>query len=535
MLRKIVIFLFMLSISLLVNGQYIVVGSTLAIKIDSATRMADQKIPFDQPFTIILTPSHPETVVDVMAFPVVRMKEGKPGIDPNSRKIHVVSIRRSGPQWLIEMPALLPNTSFDLYLKRKLDDANLAIFLNYASRIANEKVNNHNYTLSQKQEMNSSYRNFYRSLYKIPGQYGDAKKLYSTPVLANFLYDFLYEVVCDSTKGMDKCENRSLDNLVTKTMVADFKAIFDLSTGMIPYPGGYNFLTDLKTVSQHFRTEKLNDQTISSLIRIYTAGKENEFLNGLYTLDFQYQSKPGSKEDITVRLNNVQNNYQKLSGLQDTLERISNEATPADPVTKRASDYLKQLVSSVYLTKTIVEASYDSILSTFQTDQAIFYPEWYVNNTDGYKDLQSESGVIFSPQLGISFLGVSKNLGGNQIIPKLSLGVNINFRAINKNLIRKDIPNRDWRNYLSGFVGLTFGAFHDPEYQNLFSSSSLLAGFNYRVTRSFYISTGAAFFRQQNLNPVINDFHTEVGIYMALLLDIDIVSAASSVTSILFK
>lgn len=519
------------------NGQIVRRGSNTSIKIDSVTRLPDNPIPFDQPFSIVLTPRNPQNIVKIGAFPLVRGKKGKPIYKFGSDEIAIVGFKIMGPQVLINFYPIKANKSFDIYIRRKLDSANLDAFLDFAAFVASSKATPLNYTSEQLKNEQLLYKAFYNSL--LQGLHtsarAEADMKHSNLNIATLPYDYLYQLDCESIPNLDQCIERSLENHVSQFISADILAIIVTSVTPRVYAAKNDFASDLKSISQFYLANKLNDQTISAIISIWQGKKQDLLFKGLISADYKPATKPNKIEDIAERGKNFRTTLQRLSGLNDTLIRLSNEVDPADSTFDRAKDYVSGLIDTFTKVQESVDQKIKELTSTFTETEAIVYSEYYVSSTNGFKDLQTASGSFLSPQIGLSFLGMQKNIGGYQVIPKITLGVNINFKPINKSLIRKDIPDKNLWNYFSAFVGITFGGFNDPEYSNLLASNSLLAGLNYRFNRSIYFSVGGSAFRQQNKNPVINAFHPEFGVYASALIDIDVASAASSFVSFFTK
>ena len=519
------------------NGQIVKRGSNASIKIDSVTRLPDNPIPFDQPFSMVLTPRNPQNIVKIGAFPLEKDKKGKPYYKFGSNEISIVGYKIMGPQVLIDFYPIKPNKSFDIYIRRKLDSANLDAFLDFAAFVGSSKATPLNYTPDQIKSEEVLYKAFYNSLQPElhRSERADADMKHSNLNLATLPYDFLYQSDCESIPNLDQCNDRSMENHLSQFISAGILTIIGTSVNPPDYTAENDLSVDLKKISQAYLANKLNDQTISAIISIWQDRKQDLLFKGFISADYKATTKPCKIEDIAERGKNFRTTLQRLLGLQDTLTRLSNEVVPSNSAFDRAKDYVGGLIDRFTKAQTSVDQKIKELTTTFTETGAIMYPEYYVSSNNGFKDLQTASGSFLSPQIGLSFLGMQKNIGGYQMIPKITLGININFKPINKNLIRKDIPDKNLWNYFSAFVGITFGGFTDPEYSNLLTSNSLLAGLNYRLNRSIYFSFGGSAFRQLNKNPVINTFHTEFGVYASALIDIDVASAASNFVSFFTK
>jgi hypothetical protein len=514
-------------------AQYNPTGSNMVIKLDTATRLpSDGKaIPFDQPFTLVLTPKNPGNIIDVLAYRVIT-RNGAKSIDPGTWPIKGVRPVIQGAQLAIDFPAIPPDLHFDFCLLRQLDGTNLDEFMSYANVVARTRPALARFLPINAADQNTKereYISFINRLEKTPNNYNNTSA---------FVFDYLFNSTCTAQMvgvAGAGCGTRNLESLFNTTLDQEYLAILRFNYIPPAYPVGRSLLNDLIATSQTFRTKKINDQTISSLIRIVDQRQQNNLYSGFIPLNYNYQTKAIDRFAIKQRLLNITNAYQHCAGLLDTLERASHELVAPDPAIGILRDYMKLVVIQLDTNKHNIDEHYSTIYKYFQNQPGLEYTEWFVNNSDAPKDLQTRSTTLFVPQMGISFLAVRPNGGGNLVIPKLTLGLNVNFRPTDKSIPRNQIPDSIRGPFFSGFVGLSFAKFKSTEYDNLFATNSLLAGFSIKMTRSLYFSYGLSFYRQQNKNPVINDYHTAVGFYGALMLDVDILSAASSLTSILFK
>jgi hypothetical protein len=509
-------------------AQYNSAGSNIVVKMDTATHLpiAGSSIPFDQAFTISLTPKNPQNIIDVQAFKVIS-SHGRKTIPDGSLAISGVKYGLTGTTLNISFPAIKPDFHFDFCMIRQMDKDVLDTFMNYANFVAKSIILPASVTDEQKQKQDDKYNGFIVKLEKSASTYNN----YSA-----FRYDYLFPFACNQDENTD-CDVRVLATLFQQPIIEHYNAILNYHfEPLVAYPGGHNLHEDLALVSQSFRNEKYNDQTITSLIRITALNNGlTSLLAGKSPLNLNYQNQPVDDYSFNARLKNLNFSILHLNGLIDSVERIHNEVPVHDAAVERVINYLIPLAQKMNNDIRSFNSNYTFIVNSFQKNPYLRYTDWYVNDTDAPKDLQARSSTLFFPELGLTFLGVRPNEGGNSVIPKLTIGVNINFRPTDKNLNRDQIPKDIRGSIFSGFVGLTFGGFKNKEYSNLLSNNSLLTGLNVRLVKSLYFSFGASFYQQQNKNPIVNDFHTQIGAYAGLMLDIDIVSAASSVTSLIFK
>ena len=501
-------------------GQLLQPVSPFIVKVDSF-KVADKPIPFDQKFTMLIATREPQNVIEALVYPT-QLNSDKEPIIKGGTKLFLKTIPRVvGGQLEVNFKALPPNFNFDFCLIKKFEGKKYDELLTYVNFAVYHSVVPQK--SSKVDEMENKFFAFYSKTNAAPPGY---------VVPAAFLYDFLFISSCDNTGALNDCDNRSLNNVFSYKITDAYKSIFNITT-TVTYPAA-NLSGDLQYVYQQMSSQKFANLNLPKLIRLVDLTYMDELMEGLVNFEYNYQSQIVEKYDIKSRLTNFNSNYELINSLLDTVEALKF-LLPADTRINNVCTYLKNCSSELNKNKKITEDNYAIIKRDLQTAPGISYAEWLNHTTTNFKDFTTKSGSLFSPQIGISAFQVNYQEKGFGLIPKLTTGININFRSIDKNLDRATIPNKKLAHYLSGYVGVTFGKFRDKEFDNFLPSNSLLVGLNYRLSKVFYLSAGGTVYRQLYRNPVINDYHLQFGAYISLLLDLDITKGATTITSILFK
>jgi len=237
--------------------------------------------------------------------------------------------------------------------------------------------------------------------------------------------------------------------------------------------------------------------------------------------------------EVKKRSLNLEVTYKQFPALLEVADALHILTQSADSRMERLHQFMHSSRGAIYKNWKLVSDNSDFIREQIQS--SVSYLEWFAYNTTGSRDLQTKSGTLFSAQVGIAGFQVVKHIEGVKVLPKLTAGVNFNFRQIDKSLDRRTIRNRGFAHNFSGYLGVTFGKFQDDEFDNFLPSNSLLLGLNWRIIDVLYFSLGGSVHKQRYRNPLINSHHSQFGAYAAVLLDLDFAKAATSITSILFK
>ena len=174
---------------------------------------------------------------------------------------------------------------------------------------------------------------------------------------------------------------------------------------------------------------------------------------------------------------------------------------------------------------------------------------WLTQNTNS-SDLRTTSSRHFTVDVGITNIGAYDNKNTYRNIQKLFFGANFYIKSIDKNANFRKIPvppkpDDEATHYLesrnsilqrlSFTVGITLGAMKKKDFDNVYNNVSFTFGPSLRVGKYIKVSTGVAWLKRFDSDPLRANSNSIVGEYVSLSLDYDLLSALSNVTSLIFR
>ena len=145
-----------------------------------------------------------------------------------------------------------------------------------------------------------------------------------------------------------------------------------------------------------------------------------------------------------------------------------------------------------------------------------YVPSKVTNSSTVSASLKSRGQLRIVPDFGL--IGVFKGNGSvnfSDLVPYV--GLQVNFRPINKNVRFKSIKNKTLWHRMSFMTGLTTTSIAIPnQREDLFGSNSLLTGLGFRLNNTLRITGGMVWFKRFSENPLSNrktlSFSPSVGI-----------------------
>ncbi|WP_343701457.1 hypothetical protein [Chitinophaga sp.] len=500
-----------------------------AIKIDPVSLKPEKQIPFDKPFSLLLSMDDVESVVAVHAYEVKYRKWEKGDAAFNYLKrggrirdialkngvadpIPGVGMRKDVKQKLliIDFPPMPPNFHFDFAVIKQLSGAALEKLRGYTSAIADSLIWKNKIGLKK---LEISLYDFWNKIDKrvYPGQ---GRKF----MVSTINFDL-------SVQG-----NKNTSNLYycydTEQLDSAYLALYNFS-----FAAAFPDADDAKAIYQLLAAQKTDNVGYAHLLTAIAGGYRTFYENGRLALGQLAEDSTGFF-DLDQRVSNLDTSMAHLKKMRAALEKLVG--VPQQSLVTAFKIKMDTLFNNVSKNREKLSKITSYINKKILGNPDMHYTQWYVS-TNVVQDLQTKSSFIFTPQVGLSALYVRNNANEIKVVPKLNWGVNINFRSIDKLVGRKYLPNRTPWHYLSLHLGLTIGGFRDKEYENLYNSTSLLIGPSYRINKALYFSTGLSLFRQKDRNPLINEYNVAGGLYSTLLLDLDITNAISTIRGLLFK
>lgn len=494
------------------------------IKIDTITRKPEKAIPFDKPFTLVIPVADASDIINIFSYKVEVYRnngttyrniceKNQSDEDCNKNKLLKTKWRISGKQVLIDFPALPPNSHFDFCIVRSFSGVVFDDFIGFVNNIYKSK----NSTLTEdKKVIEAKYTNFKMKI--------EPEKYITNRSSLGRDYLFKSNEISDTKRIVEEWYDASgIQQLYDNILGDSFIISLDQSDS-----------ASLSASSKLFKDNKIDNSLLTSILRIITDNKYTQFAKGLISLKYQYRGKINDPLEFKKRILNYDSTIANLNVLSASVEELYYSLGGNDDNLRAVAQLTKSLLTETTTARKLIADNLKSIVEKMNNDGGFAYTEWFINTSD-FRDLQTKSGALFSPQIGMGVIRVQNNNGKAEHIPKLLVGININFKPVDKNLKTKYIQQKEPRHYISLLVALSLGKFDNSEYDNLYNGNSLLVGPSLRFSRSFFVSAGASFYKQQNSNPVINKKELAAGIYLAAMLDLDITQAISNFRSLIFK
>ncbi|SDF55241.1 hypothetical protein [Chitinophaga filiformis] len=492
------------------------------IKIESVSRKPDKALPFDKPFVLIINMDDVETVLDVKAFKVVYRQptkdEKKAGLRRKIRDIELINgeadfilgvqfrIDSKGRNLIVEFPELPPNFHFDFAVIKQLSGNNLKEVRKYINAIADSLI------LHKQIDLNTLAKTFFSF------SNGIDTMIYTRQASAFLIKQITFDTAHSNGLGRIYFDNK-LDSVYAQLYGYNFNQAIYFHTAIAPI---YSLLA-------------ANNLDNTGIVYLNTMVNSNpqSFLNGQANIKEQLTDTVKTS-DFEKRISNLDTSIVYLKAIQQRLQALVLSRPSAVSQITQFSLQIDSLTTKFKENRKLLSDITTYINSKISGDPRLRYTNWYIS-TNVARDLQTKSSFIFTPQVGISCLVVRSNEKNIHAIPKLTWGVNINFRSIDKLAARKYLSHPTLWHYLSLHLGLTIGDFREEEYKNLYSNTSLLVGPSYRINRSLYFTAGLSLYRQKDTNPLIDKYNVTPGAYASLLLDLDITNAVSTIRNLLFK
>ncbi|MEL6847885.1 MAG: hypothetical protein AAFP92_05180 [Bacteroidota bacterium] len=269
---------------------------------------------------------------------------------------------------------------------------------------------------------------------------------------------------------------------------------------------------------------------IQQLQEIFTDNTSNQIdsISKGYKIFGDFSTSNVSYYELERRLKNIESSQKKVKLILGFLE-----GKPFSPkafyqykeLQKQLSAFQKYLQNS----DTIIRSASNSINKIIKGNYLLTYSESFYLGT-GFRKLKTKASHILIPDVGIAYM---VPLSNDQVRPLVRpyLGVNINFRPINKDIPFRHIRNKNLGSYISLTLGLTAFSFENEEgISDLFNKMSLLTGVGVRPHRAFRISFGAVTYKKSNPNPLLAD-RVAVMPYGAFSIDVDLLEFFKKISS----
>ncbi|MCF2494298.1 hypothetical protein L0662_13100 [Dyadobacter sp. CY22] len=494
------------------------------VKFDLSTRgvVGDIAIPFDEEFYLEVDGIAYERINRASLFEV-KYRGGKSDLQknwkvdtthlavPNSR-LEVSSDSSNKKKVKLKLPPLKPSRDFDIFLEMKLSPENqkLAFALN-------------------------------REIFKVLKRTGSTDSVLNNKLIKK-QFTMLSDEANDKLVGHSSVRAVFFDTLVVYCQNVYTRISSPLNK--IYYSSGYEGLYSitanaLQLVSSN-SVKSANKVDLTVFNNMITT-VHNDVFFGYLPINFNELSKRADTLNPVARIANIDTTlkyFYKLRKLVDDLA-ILNKIN-FQPISDSLHSNIKDLVDNK-------EKLSGDLKAMNEVLDAQIEAKWLVG-TSGAKDLQAEGKNYFSVLAGFAYGFAKTNYDKVVGIPKLYLGLNVNFRALNKDLrpyqdiarkAKSDttrlLSRRNIWNFVGLNVGLTLGSMTNGQFDNFYANTSLIVGPSVRITRLFRVSAGPMFLTRVQMSPILAQKKPTAGVYASLALDIDFLEPVTKIINMVFK
>lgn len=474
------------------------------IKLDSITFKADKRIPFDREFILEMKVPEDIDIQNIFLYNVEIKRDGASKVirkleDPdNSGNIspkYILGSKLSGTSLKIFVDPLEPNKNFDIELVQKFSGKNLNALIKVLYLIHRGGIIN---------AASEFTANLDPDIIEQPTPSIIQKKYYSgTFMYVNFFHAFRASPFLTA-----------IDH--TTTLLPNFAAI-----NAIPYQYLYAQST----------ANAIDNAELGSLFSIPDVGAYKKILSGINKISIEKKQDVGDFE-IEARLKNIKESLiivSKLKVLSQSL--LLNNGV--NPVFISFAGKISGLESALIKSSSIIALNYKKLVATIKADSHFMYGKLLIVSSN-METIQTGAGYNLIPEIGIANTFPTGH-DGMKYIPRIYLGVNINFRPIDKNLKFQNVPREAIFWYRTSLtLGITTKPVQNKDFGDFFNNTSLLVGINYRFARGIRVSAGPILYRQKNYNPIVEKQILAMAPFLALSFDVDITQAIDKLIGKLF-
>jgi len=516
--------------------------SELLIKYDLKTHKTDKVMPFDHPFTLIVDKLSTKKLDKIEVFET-KFKNGERSdvmqrvdyaglCSQRSVKDMTLNHNLSGDTLEIYFPALKPNVSFDVSVIYKLSEdcrkQLLKVNRNLEQAILYRNLDEDLFIeyLNNADEAYSAFQNCTRDK--------EANNQYMSVTFGEYVPFYLDNISVNFISSENADEYTATGSLTNDQIVAIGKSS--------PRK------TDLKDTS--------------ILVEIVKFNLWGNIQNGTLDIKKAILHNTFDPQDFTLieRQNNLKNNLKYLENLLLQIDEIilrggttvfvNGGVQNIDTIRTAVLEIKDNVFQNLRRTSNFLKSIDYEIDRNVSMRQSI-----YLAGGTSLNNLKTESGNIIFLDAGLACLAVKSLDNSVELIPKLYWGISIYFRSIDKNTRKGgfyskfdpaknkgfDTANNslgpdygvatNWTilQHLCLNIGTTIGGMTNKEFDNFYSSSSLLVGPALRFERAFKVSAGLALVRRSAENPLISEKKVLAGCFVSLSADIDFIGVIKDV------
>lgn len=238
-----------------------------------------------------------------------------------------------------------------------------------------------------------------------------------------------------------------------------------------------------------------------------------------------YKALPENDTDIVA-------NYESALKTIDILEGLVRmvPATATDPDVSRNMAFFITQIQNVRIllikNKTALEEKVKAstiMASYFASAAGAFESRVAFRGSTEVYNFTTASKLTFQPDFGLVVIpNFSGKLSIREVVPYL--GVNINFRSIDREIPMSKVDNKPWKYYFSFLLGISLTSINIPnKREDLFgTNNSLIAGFGLRLNRYVKVIGGSVIFKTFSTNPLSDRKSIGTSAFAGLSADFEI-------------
>lgn len=250
-------------------------------------------------------------------------------------------------------------------------------------------------------------------------------------------------------------------------------------------------------------------------------GREKVYL-GLKSLS----GATADNHELVSRLKNIDSSIQMLDSLTENLNLIKLHDTAEVITFDNMISETGKVKEAMKKNRDYLEGKIKAISTLLDGEENMRYSTWF-SGSNAATNLKTLGSRLIIPTIGLAW--IPTDVSGTNFY-KPFVGASIHFRQINKELPLRELSS-SFLHRSSLLIAVTVSKINDEtnEFSDLNSSTSLMLGYNFKLSHAFGISYGGVIMKRADPNPTISKKQTIVNHYIALTFDIDFTSNLNKV------
>ncbi len=513
-------FLFLLSIPTLTSQ----VPETFLV--DSMSLSAKQTLPFDRPFILGFLGTSAKSIYSAFLFEWVingdatRTLKSQKSINGNGALeytfIQTENVFNLANGTDMYIPAQPPSRNFAILLNHRFDGDLLDEALQASWYLYKNDASNADTVLNRLYEKVESKKR------PAPGN-----PLSELKYVSAFAFDWLKSengAVMVSENNTDI--NASIKKGFTNFYNVKLDSIYDSQSITFSSPVSLT-ASNVSAIVQTATTSKLSTVEFSPLVSLLSRSLMISLMEGKVAFQKDLLTSQVQIHQLPARLKNLNTSLTEIEKLRQYCELAQAQLN---------NEMLAQLIIDLGTLRSSLESNRDrlkkvsaGVLMAISEEANLIYNSLAFANNEVW-DLKTRGSYQVIPYIGIAtIVGIGNEK--NEVIVRPSLGANIYFRPVDKN-VPFNYFDKKYRllHRLSASVGVTVGKTEQGEFSDFFNNMCLLMGGNYKITREFSFSAGLSFLKRSNANLAIEEKTTTLMPYIGISFDIDFLQTIQKLT-----